>query len=350
MQHQKQFQQCLEEAKALVALRRAEAPQGFDPLNTWGFVAAAAVGAVGGALMASGDEAPETPDYSRSNREGILASVEMLPLQKKIEAAAKLGKKVTYINPTTGKEETADFSGFGDVDQSREQLNFIAESGDIVAKSTLDVQKKYGLDYIAQRDKELQAADPVGYALRKKMGEDITAEGFGTNLSKAQQDQTIQAELLAQARRGNIFGAAPAAAEAMSVGDAGFRMRQQRLANASAFLSGTTPVAQFGQISGAQQGAAGFNPMGIQGGMGLNPNAGQQAANFNLSNWQNKFSSFQDARANDPSFMVGSSLLGTSTNMFTSGLTNLVGSFGKQGGGGGGGNWAGGSSYGSGMA
>lgn len=329
MQHQKQFQQCLEEAKALVALRRAEAPQGFDPLNTWGYLAVGTVALVGGALMAGGDEAPETPDYTKANRDGVLASVEMLPLQKKIEAAAKLGKKVTYINPTTGKEETADFSGFGDVDQSREQLNFLAESGDVMAKTTLDTQKKYGLDYIAQRDRELQAADPIGYALRKKMGEDITGEGFGTNLSAAQQQQVTQAERGAQAARGNIFGGAPAAAEAMAVGDAGFRMRQQRLANASAFLSGTTPVAQFGQISGAQQGASVFNPMGIQQGMGLNPNAGQLGSNFELANWQNKFAATKYNRENDPMYMIGSSFMGAGTSMITKGASSYADSFGK---------------------
>ena len=351
MQHQKQFQQCLEEAKAFVNLRRAEAPQGFDPLNTFGMIAVgAAVGVVGGALMSGGPDAPETPDYAAANKEGIFTDIETLEVRKKIEAAAKLGTKVTYIDPRTGTEKTADFSGFGDVDQSRGQLAFASESGDAMAKAALDAQKKYGLDYIAQRDKELQAADPVGYALRKKMGEDITADGFGTNLSAAQQQQVTQAERGAQAARGNIFGGAPAAAEAMAVGDAGFRMRQQRLANASAFLAGTTPIAQFGQISGAQQGASQFNPQGIQGGTGLNPNAGQMGTNFALSNWQNKFASFQDERANDPMRMIGGSLMGAGTNMFTGGLTRFAGSFGKQGGGGGGGNWAGGSSYGSGMA
>ena len=334
MQHKEQFQQCFEQASALVALRRAEAPVGFDPIN--GFFDYLTFGLGGGALkdmFSNEEEAPATPDYAAANRAGVLASAEMLPLQKKIEAAAKLGKKVTYINPTTGKEETADFSGFGDSDQSREQLKFLAESGDEMAKIALDVQKKYGLDYIAQRDKELQAADPVGYSLRKKMGEDITAEGFGTNLSAAQQQQVTQAERGAQAARGNIFGGAPAAAEAMSVGDAGFRMRQQRLANASAFLSGTTPVAQFGQISGAQQGAAGFNPLSIQGGMGLNANAGAQSAQFELSNWQNKFASFQDQRNNDPMRMIAGQFLGAASAAATGGM---MGGFGGMMPGGGG--------------
>ena len=215
--------------------------------------------------------------------------------------------------------------------EGQKLIRELAAKSDIVMENfKVGGLKKYGLDYIAQRDRELQAADPIGYALRKKMGEDITGEGFGTNLSAAQQQQVTQSERAAQAARGNIFGAAPAAAEAMSVGDAGFRMRQQRLANASAFLAGTTPIAQFGQISGAQQGASQFNPQGIQGGTGLNPNAGQMGTNFALSNWQNKFASFQDARANDPMNMIGGALMGAGTKMFTGGLTSFAGSFGQK--------------------
>ena len=94
MQHQKQFQQCLEEAKALVALRRAEAPQGFDPLNSFAFVAVGTAAAVvGGALMSGGPDAPETPDYAAANREGIFTDIETLEVRKKIEAAAKLGTR-----------------------------------------------------------------------------------------------------------------------------------------------------------------------------------------------------------------------------------------------------------------
>ena len=92
MQHKEQFQQCFEQASALVALRRAEAPVGFDPIN--GFFDYLTFGLGGGALkdmFSNEEEAPATPDYAAANRAGVLASAEMLPLQKKIEASAKLG-------------------------------------------------------------------------------------------------------------------------------------------------------------------------------------------------------------------------------------------------------------------
>ena len=269
--------------------------------------------------------APEPPNYAAANREGVLTGVELLPLQKQIEAAAKMGTKISYKDPRTGETKEADFTGAGDADQMRSQIGFMTEAADALAKSQLESQQKYGLGYVEQRSKELEAADPLGTKMRKALGEDIYKEGFGTGLSKSQEDQVTQAERGAQAARGNIFGGAPAAAEAMSVGDAGFRMRQQRLANASAFLSGTTPVAQFGQISGAQQGASAWNPMGIQQGMGLNANAGAMGAQFAQQNYAGEMSAYQAAQRNNPLSMVAGAGLGILTGGIGSGLLGMAG-------------------------
>ena len=224
---------------------------------------------------------PPTPDYAAANKEGIYTDIETLEARKKTEAGAKLGTKVTYTDPRTGEEKTVDFTGLGDIDQARALLPFIGESADAVSKATLESQQKYGLDFVDQRLAELERSDPIGVQTRKEMGESILEElRQGSALTDEQRTQVTQAERAAQAARGNVFGSAPAAAEAMAVGDAGFRMKQQRLANAAAFLSGSTPVAQFGQISGAQAGASPFTPVAVQQGVGLNPNAGQSGANF----------------------------------------------------------------------
>ena len=66
--------------------------------------------------------------------------------------------------------------------------------------------------------------------------------------------------------------------------DVAYRDRQQDEANLGAFMNGETPTAQFGQLSGAQNQAAPFITGGF--GTGTNPNAGQQAAQFNYQNWQ----------------------------------------------------------------
>lgn len=185
-------------------------------------------------------------------------------------------------NPVSAKDAIlADFAGYSDIDQSRANLDFQLESADKTAGAALDIQKKYGPEYIAQRLKELELADPVGTQLRKDLGKSVSddlAEGY--NLPAGLEEQVTQAERGAQAARGNIYGAAPGAAEALKVGDAAIRLKQQRQANVASFLAGQTPTAQFSSISGAQQGAAGFAPQNITPGLSVNQNAGAQGASF----------------------------------------------------------------------
>jgi len=259
------------------------------------------------------DEKPDAPNVAGANEAGVWADAKTIGVRKLIQDAAKFGKKITLKVPSfdaqgnkTGEEEvTYDFSGFSDADSTRADLEFAAESADKMAATMLDVQKKYGKDFITQRMEELKAADPTGYEVRQMLGEAAKEDlALGTQLSPEMRNQVEQQERSAQLARGNIYGSAPAAAEAMAVGDAGFRMRQQRLANAASFLSGTTPVSQFGQISGAQGGASPFNPVGIQSGLTLNPNAGSQGQEFAM----NTFNQQMNYAANQQP--IGMQLLG----------------------------------------
>jgi hypothetical protein len=64
--------------------------------------------------------------------------------------------------------------------------------------------------------------------------------------------------------------------------DVEYRRIQQALSNLGAFSNGTSPQAQFGSVSGAQQQAAPFNPVNYQTPAATNPNAaatGMQFAN-----------------------------------------------------------------------
>ena len=217
------------------------------------------------------------------------------------------------------------------MDQARALLPFIGESADAVAKSQLEVQQKYGLDFVDQRLAELERSDPIGFQARKEMGESILDElRQGSALTDEQRTQVTQAERAAQAARGNVFGSAPAAAEAMAVGDAGFRMKQQRLANAAAFLSGSTPVAQFGQISGAQAGASPFNPVAVQQGMTVNPNAGLQGQQFAQQSYGTQANIFSTQARTNPFNSLASGFLGTVGKGLggaaSGGLTSLFGS------------------------
>ena len=189
------------------------------------------------------------------------------------------------LDPQTGvpklREVTYDFKGYSDADATREEMEFGLEAADKMAAGMLDVQKKHGLDFVAQRNLELEASDPIGAAVRKKLGEEALA-GLerGYELDPGMRREVDQGSLSHMAATGNILGSGSAVQAGERRGDAAFRQYQQRLANAASFLSGSTPVAQFGQLSGAQQGASPFNPMGIQSGIGVNPNAGAQGQQF----------------------------------------------------------------------
>jgi len=264
-------------------------------------IAGVALAAGGAAAASSMRSSPDAPDYASATREGVLADIETLPLRRMIDAAAKAGTKVTYTDPKTGETKTADFTGLGDIDVTRANLDFSLEAADTLAKAQLDLETKYGPEAIRLKLQELELADPEGFALRKRMGQDVLGDlEQGTKLNAETQAQVTEAERAGQALRGNILGQSAGAAEALGVGEAGLRLYQQRLANASAFLSGSTPQSQFTQISGAQQGAVAFNPVAPQQGAITNPQAGsagaqyalgatglnQQAAEYNQAPWQ----------------------------------------------------------------
>ena len=274
----------------------------------------------------SSPKPPKPPDLAAANEAAVYADVETLPIRKMIESAAALGTSVTYTDPQTGEQKTADFTGFGDIDQSRAQLEFMAESASTIAKSQLDVQKEFGEEFIKQRIKELELSDPQGTEIRRMLGEEAKKDleaGYG--LGDELRQEVTQAVRGAQAARGNIMGDANAAAEAFAVGDAAIRLRQQRLANAASFLSGITPVAQFGAISGAQQGAAGFNPMGIQQGIGVNPNSMQIGATFAQQSYkQESQNAFNSAKMN-PWNTVLVAAAGAAQSAMTGGLGSLMG-------------------------
>ncbi len=273
----------------------------------------------------SSPKTPDPPDYAAANREAIEADIETLPVRKLIEAAARMGTTATYTD-ADGNTKTVDFTGYGDIDQTRDQLEFLAESADTLAEAQISTQEKFGERFITQRMKELELSDPLGTKVRKMLGEEAVKDleaGYG--LGDELQSQVQQGLRGAQAARGNILGDAAGQAEAFALGDAAIRLRQQRLANAASFLSGVTPVAQFGAISGAQQGAAAFNPMGIQQGIGLNPNAGQMGTQFAMNSYQQQSQNAFNAYDRNPWNSIIGSAAGIGMAGLTGGLGNVMG-------------------------
>ena len=271
---------------------------------------------------------PKIPDPIQASIAGAKADVQNFPFKAQIDALSQMGGKAT-IN---GKEY--DFTGLGNADVN-------GKISDQMAQAMLDIQKNYGPDYVKQRLADLQQSDPNGYAARKElfarilsdsesnpdrpMAQDLQNQvtsmlSKGSNLSAGpggELEQVQQSVRGGQVARGNFLGNAATNQEASAVVNAGdqqqlqrqhqaqgflnsgvspedvtYRRIQQNLSNLGSAVNGTTPQAQFSSLSGAQQGAAPFQPGNVQYPT-LNPNAalqGQQnAADLYRSNvnWAN---------------------------------------------------------------
>jgi hypothetical protein len=220
---------------------------------------------------------PQAPNYAAANREAVQADIDTLGTRKRIEQAAKLGSSV--FDPDTGK--TYDFTGLGDAQLGLSQANIDRQTADINAQSQLDIANKYGDQFQDLANKAIQRADPTQYEARQQLGRsaiDDAALGstLGANESKQVEDQIRSAQLA----RGNYRGNAPISQEVLAKFDTGQKLKQQRLSNLSSYVFGSPLTAQYQSISGAQQGAAPFLPVQYQPGLGLNPNAGAQGAQF----------------------------------------------------------------------
>lgn len=227
---------------------------------------------------------PPPPDYAAANREGIETDIKTLPARKIIESLAKSGGKGRV---KVGDEFIdVDFTGFGDLDQQAIDLEAMQTSADAIAAMNLDIQQRYGEQMNLEQLKRIKEADPVGYELRQKLAQTTLEElSAGRELGEDAARQVEQSVRGAQSARGNVYGSANIGQEALAKFDAGQRLLTQRMSQAQAYALGTPITAQYGAISGAQQGAANFAPMQLQQGIAQNPNAGAQAAQFAQSNY-----------------------------------------------------------------
>jgi hypothetical protein len=275
--------------------------------------------------------APKIPDPNESYVAGVRADLDTLPARRQIEALAQTGGKgVVRIN---GRDIPVDFTGLG-------EAQYQGQYADKMAEQLLALQRELGPEYVQQRLTELQRSDPEGFAMRQTLWDRIRGQveenqnaarpqaneleryvmgelDKGATLDPRMEHDLSQRVQGGQVARGNWLGNAAASQEAGALAGAGEEMRsrreqmalqfltsgvsaadvqerrgQQDLANLGAFVNNETPQAQFGQVSGAQQGAVPWNP---QGGTlpGVNPNAGAQGMNFanglyaGQVNWQN---------------------------------------------------------------
>lgn len=317
--------------------------------------------------------APPPPDYAAASTAGVVADASTLPYRNFIEAARKLGKKITVVNPKTGEAEEVDFTGLGDADIS-------GEYSDKMAAKALEIQKKYGSEFLTSARQQLAEADPEGWAARQKLFSEVMGafdKKPDRQLAQDLQDQLLQEIKLGgtldpetkgkvedyawkeieretgqsalgnQVGRGGGYGKADIFSRGQEIGgaaearrgarqqkalafltsgvspeDVEYRRGQQNLSNVGAALAGQTPTAQFGQLSGAQGGAA---PFWQQSGINTNPNAGQQGAQYAMQGYQTQMD-FQSKQANP--WMAG---IGLGMKAVGMGLTaGNVGGFGRS--------------------
>ena len=267
----------------------------------------------------------DDPDYAAAAREANVAEIETAEARKRLDRLAKLGEKgIIEYKDKHGKSkvEHVDFTGIGDIDLSRANLDYYIESAGKISESMLEQSEEFGVKFVEQRRKELQAADPEGFEMRQEMGKRIMEGGEKHFMAAAK--GAMQGVLGSQSKRGNLFGNAPSIQEAMAVGDVGYRMDQQDVANMGAVGAGVAPTAQFGALSGAQQGASPFQGQNImQTGIGAMTNAQQGQATGSIYQAQ-----VQMAQQGSPWSQIGGMAAGVGLTALTGGLAGKAGGIG----------------------
>ena len=267
----------------------------------------------------------DEPDYGAAAREANESDIQTLPARKKLDRLAKLGEKgfVEYKDKHGKSQvENVDFTGVGDIDLSRANLDYYIESAGRISESMLEQSEEYGVRFVEQRRKELEAADPEGFEMRQEMGRRIMEGGEKHFMAAAK--GAMHGTRGSQSARGNLFGNAPSMQEAMAVGDVGYRMYQQDLANMGSYGAGVAPTAQFGALSGAQQGANPFQGQNImQTGVGAMTN--QQFGQATGGIYQQQA---QMAQQGSPWSQIGGMAAGLGLTALTGGMAGMAGGVG----------------------
>jgi len=227
----------------------------------------------------------------------------------------------------------ADFTGFGDAEvQAR-----IARQ---MAENQIALERKYGKQFAEIAREQQEASDPEGAEARRLLASEINriedergqAQRPVADLLDSQMIEELQkgkgttgdvdaavAQVLARRGEGGTGGTVTGQdiGEEMATGEQGqrrlnkrvqqamsylssgatpedvdYRRRQQSMANMSSFLGGRTPQAQFGNLSGGQQGATPIVrgqalPQSNPNSLAIGQNAAVQQANMGAQNAAN---------------------------------------------------------------
>lgn len=268
----------------------------------------------------SSSKPPPPPDYAEQYKKGIVTDASTLGARRELEfAAAQGGVGTTWID---GKPLTYNFTGRGDADFARIRANADSVSATANAENMLALQRRFGGDFIAESRKQLQMSDPIGFALREAMGKRVqTNLDLGGSMSDSERRGVQQSVRAAQTRSGNSFGVAAGVNEVMAQTDYSRNLERSRLSDASAFLSGQQPNAQFGQLRNSAIGSAPFLPTTPTPGTQLNPNAGATAAGFAQNIYSTQSQNYAtNVNKPNPWMQAAGIVVGAAATYFSAGL------------------------------
>ena len=287
-------------------------------------------------MGSSNNQPPPAPSPS----EAVEADINTLEARRLIDQAARMGTATNYdyVNDAGNKVTgSVDFTGMGDQALASNQRKIYLDGITEMAPELLALRDKYGVDFVNQSRKEIEASDPEAFALRKVLGEELLNKGYnpqtenestanlraeleeqvaselslGGELTPEQRREMEQNVLNRQARTGMIRGNAPALMELTEVGQASENRARQRRTNALTYLNSGMSVAdtelkynnynnnqeqslraekqaftfgqplsaQFAQVTNAQRGTVPINPVGY-GTQGVNLTATPVAGNY----------------------------------------------------------------------
>ena len=133
----------------------------------------------------------EAPDLGAANKEAIEAAAETFPKLRALDAAAKLGTKITYEGKTydfSGEQKDAQgnplrdaqgniiYKPIGDIQIGEAVARAAAAIAPELTKNQLDLANKYGADFARQRRSELEALDPRKFDLYEQFLSDVKGD------------------------------------------------------------------------------------------------------------------------------------------------------------------------------
>jgi len=130
---------------------------------------------------------PKAPDYAEANREAIYADIETLPVRRKLESAARLGQRVEYEDPDTGEARVADFTGFGDLELTQQEMDAALDLIPTMSQAQLDNLTEFGPQFVKQQREQLRQMAPEEFDLREEFagrlrGGERTAEELASGM------------------------------------------------------------------------------------------------------------------------------------------------------------------------